>query len=152
MLVMKKIITLFQISLLCAASVYSQSKNVNANPDKEIYSLIEKYSQSRETSDTVLLKSILTTDIDQLVSSGEWRDGIDGAIKGMVLSSTDNPGIRTLKIEKIRYLNTECAIVDARYEINNINGSTRKMWSTFIVVQNNRTWKITAIRNMLPTG
>lgn len=149
---MKKIITLFQISLLCAASIYSQRNTVNINPDKEIYSLIEKYSQSRETSDTVLLKSILTSDIDQLVSSGEWRDGIDGAMKGMVRSSAGNPGTRTLKIEKIRYLNSESAIVDARYEIKNTDGTTRKMWSTFIVVQKNSTWKISAIRNMLPAG
>lgn len=147
---MKKIITLFHISLICAASIYSQSISVNVNQDKEIYLLIEKYSQSRETNDTVLLKSILTSNVDHLVSSGEWRNGINGAMKGMVRSSAGNPGTRALLIEKIRYLNSECAIVDARYEIQNADGTARKMWSTFIVVQNNNTWKITAIRNMLP--
>jgi hypothetical protein len=149
---MKKIITLFHISLLFAVSIYSQSISVNVNQDKEIYSLIEKYSQSRETSDTVLLKSILTSDVDQLVSSGEWRIGITGAMKGMVRSSAGNPGTRTLKIEKIKYLNSENAIVNVRYEIKNTDGTARKMWSTFIVVQNNTTWNITAIRNMLPAG
>jgi hypothetical protein len=149
---MKKIIILFHISIICAVSINSQSISVNVNQDKEIHSLIEKYSQSRETSDTVLLKSILTADVDQLVSSGEWRNGINGAMKGMVRSSAGNPGTRTLKIEKIKYLNSESAIVDARYEIQNTDGTARKMWSTFIVVQNNTTWKITAIRNMLPAG
>lgn len=149
---MKKIIAFIQFSLISAASIYPQSISVNVNQEKEIYSLIEKYSQSREASDTVLLKSILTSDVDQLVSSGEWRIGINGAMKGMVRSSAGNPGTRTLLIEKIRYLNSESAIVDARYEIKNTDGTTRKMWSTFIVVQNNSTWKITAIRNMLPAG
>lgn len=41
--------------------------------EKALYSLIDQYSQAQETSDTTLLKSILTEDIDQLVSSGEWR-------------------------------------------------------------------------------
>jgi len=50
--------------------------------------------------DTVMLKSILTPDVDQLVSSGEWRTGIEGAMKGMVRSSTSNPGKRTLVVYK----------------------------------------------------
>jgi hypothetical protein len=119
---------------------------------QDIFSLIDKYVQSRETKDTVLLKSILTTDIDQLVSSGEWRDGIEGALKGMLQSSERNPGTRTIKVEKIRFLNSECGLVDARYEIQNADGTARKMWSTFIVVCDGDRWKITAIRNMLPAG
>lgn len=123
------------------------------DPQKQdIFSLIDKYVQARETKDTVLLKSILTTDIDQLVSSGEWRDSIEGAIKGMMQSSERNPGKRTIKIEKIRFLNSESGMVDARYEIQNADGTARKMWSTFIVVCDNNSWKITAIRNMLPAG
>jgi len=42
--------------------------------------------------------------------------------------------------------------VDARYEIQNADGTTRKMWDTFIVVLDNDAWKISAIRNMLPAG
>jgi hypothetical protein len=42
------------------------------------------------------------------------------------------------------------AIVDCRYEIQNTDGTVRKMWSTFIVVADKETWKIKAIRNMLP--
>jgi len=48
-------------------------------------------------------------------------------------------------------LNAESALVDTRYEIANADGSIRKMWSTFIVVYEGNRWKITAIRNMLPT-
>ncbi len=119
---------------------------------QEILALIDNYSLARETQDTVLLKSILTSDIDQLVSSGEWRYGIKGSMKGMVQSSTGNPGTRKLTVENIRLLNAENAIADARYEIQNADGTTRKMWSTFIVVYRGKSWKITAIRNMLPAG
>ena len=37
-----------------------------------------------------------------------------------------------------------------RYEIQNADGSVRKMWSSFVVVDDKKTWKITAIRNMEP--
>jgi len=36
--------------------------------EQDIYSLIDIYPQAREKKDTALLKSILTTDVDQLVS------------------------------------------------------------------------------------
>ncbi len=118
--------------------------------NESITRLIADYAQARETQDTVLLSSILTDDIDQLVSSGEWRRGKEGAFKGMMRSSSGNTGTRTLTVEHIRLLSAKQAIVDARYEINQDNGSIRKMWSTFIVVKEKGKWKISAIRNMLP--
>jgi hypothetical protein len=73
-------------------------------------------------------------------------------MKGMMQSSESTPGTRIFIIEKIRLLNSECGIVDARYQIQNSDGTVRKMWSTFIVVYSENMWKITAIRNMLPAG
>ena len=131
--------------------MYAQETMPKKKPERDIYSLIDKYSQAREKKDTALLKSILATDVDQLVSSGEWRNGIHESMEGMLRSSKSNPGTRTITIEKIRFLNTESGIVDARYEIKNTDGTKRKMWSTFIVVYYEDMWKITAIRNMLPT-
>ena len=118
----------------------------------EITSLIEKYTQSRETPDTILLKSILTSDVDQLVSSGEWRNGIGEAVDGMVRSSNANPGTRTLEVEKIRFINDEIALVDCRYNIKNQDGTERNMWSSFVVIFHKKEWKISAIRNMSPTA
>jgi len=118
---------------------------------KDISILIDKYSEAREKRDTFLLKDILTVDIDQLVSTGEWRNGIDASVKGMLNSSASSPGTRTLTIERMRLLDPTTAIVDCKYEIQNIDGSPRKMWSTFIVVALQEAWRISAIRNMLPT-
>jgi uncharacterized protein (TIGR02246 family) len=148
-----KIIFLFIVlHLMIAPILYAQNKTTDDKQQQEIYALIDKYSQAREKKDTLLLKSILTTDVDQLVSSGEWRNGILGSVNGMLRSSESNPGSRRLIVEKIKFLNPESAITDARYEIQNTDGTTRKMWSTFIVVYQENTWKITAIRNMLPTS
>jgi uncharacterized protein YxjI len=49
-------------------------------------------------------------------------------------------------------INPTTAIVDCRYEIQNTDGTVRKMWSTFLVVAEKEKWKITAIRNMLPAN
>ena len=119
---------------------------------KAIVALIDQYSQARGKSDTVLLKNILTKDVDQLVSTGEWRTGIRAAVEGMLKSSANSPGTRTLTVDKIRMLDANCAIVDCRYEIANANNTTRKMWSSFTVVLDKHAWKISAIRNMLPAG
>jgi hypothetical protein len=143
----------FLLVIIVSASVgYGQQANLADSQRKDITALIAQYSHVRESRDTVMLKKILTTDIDQLVSTGEWRSGIGAAVKGMMKSSTNNPGSRTLTVDKIRLITPVCAIVDCRYEIANANGNTRKMWSSFIVVADKGLWKISAIRNMLPAA
>jgi uncharacterized protein (TIGR02246 family) len=132
---------------VCCTSSFAQDANT-----RKIYALINDYSKARENRDTILLKSILTEDVDQLVSTGEWRYGLRAAIQGMMESSTANPGSRTLTVEKVRYMDEHSAIADARYEISNPDGTIRKMWSSFFVVHSKEKWKIAAIRNMLPTG
>ena len=148
-----KITFLFVLfNFMTATCMYAQDSNINTKQKEDIYSLIDKYAQAREKKDATLLESILATDIDQLVSSGKWRRGKNESMNGMLQSSESKPGTREITIEKIRFFNSESGIVDARYEIHNIDGSVRKMWSTFIVVYREGMWKITAIRNMLPTG
>ncbi len=145
-------IILVALHLLLPASLSAQGKIERDKQTRDIYSLIDNYSLAREKKDTVLLKDILTGDIDQLVSTGEWRNGIGESVQGMLRSSASSPGTRTLTVEKVRFLDSKNAIADARYEIRNADGSTRKMWSTFIVVEQNGRWKIAAIRNMLPSA
>lgn len=145
---MKHTFILIMITTLGSHLVYSQGRKDSEK--QKISFLINQYSLARERKDTMLLKSILTAEIDQLVSSGEWRDDKSEAVTGMLRSSDSNPGSRKLIIEKIRFITKASGIVDARYEIQNPDGTVRKMWSTFIVVRESKTWKITAIRNMLP--
>ncbi len=147
---MKKTSLLFLSHLACIMVLYGQDITVNGKQQKAITSLIDQYSLAREKRDTVLLKTILTPNVDQLVSTGEWRVGINAAVEGMMKSSASSPGTRTLHIEKIQSITSSSAIVDCRYEIQNTDGTARKMWSTFIVIADKKTWKIMAIRNMLP--
>jgi ketosteroid isomerase-like protein len=143
-----RLVLLISAFMLFGTSIFAQNQNQKA--EKNIYTLIDNYSKARENKDASLLKKILMADIDQLVSSGEWRVGIDVALEGMMKSSKRRPGSRTIKIDKIKFLNATSAIADARYEIQNEDGTSRKMWSSFIVVEDKGEWKISAIRNMLP--
>ena len=149
---MKNILLLFLGVVLSSTFLQAQKSAADANQQKEISSLIDKYSEAREKRDTLLLKKILTIDVDQLVSTGEWRNGIGASVQGMLKSSASSPGTRTLTVDKIRMLNSSTAVVDCRYDIQNADGSPRRMWSTFIVVSDGGVWKISAIRNMLPSG
>ena len=149
---MKHLLLPILIVTIFAQGIAAQDLSSDNKKKQAIRKLIDNYSKARETQDTLLLKSILTPDIDQLVSSGEWRYGIKGSMKGMVQSTAGNPGTRRLIVENIRLLSPENGIADARYEIQNADGTARKMWSTFVVVYLEKSWKITAIRNMLPAG
>lgn len=151
---MKKTLLFLSICLLLnSVSVDAQQNIVPAAVFNELVSLIDSYSTARENQDTLLLKAILTQDIDQLVSSGEWRLGLATAVEGMKRSSQVNEGKRTLKVERARLLDPKTALIDARYTIESADGdSVRNMWSTFIAVYQDGRWKITGIRNMLPTG
>ena len=148
---MKNIILIFLLNSICMSFLNAQN-NTPADEQKAITSLIDKYSEAREKRDTILLKNILTTDVDQLVSTGEWRNGVAASVKGMLSSSANSPGTRTLTVDKLRMLNSTSAIVDCRYEITNPDNTARKMWSTFMVISEQGVWKITAIRNMLPAS
>jgi len=145
-----KLLFLPTLSIIVVTFVSAQGQKPDEKNRQAIYDLVNQYSLARERKDTILLKSILTPDIDQLVSSGEWRNGIKVAVQGMLRSSESNSGSRKITVDKVKFLNQGSAIADARYEIQNPDGSVRKMWSAFIVVYSGERWKISAIRNMLP--
>src|SRR5689334_7798400 len=131
---MRKFLFVLSTALLLNAFARAQQSTPSDTQNKDIRALIDKYSLAREKRDTSLLKLILTQDIDQLVSTGEWRNGMASAVQGMLTSSANSPGTRTLSVDKIRLLNSDQAIVDCKYDITNADGSQRHMWSTFIVV------------------
>ena len=149
---MKLLLIPFILLVVIAQAGFAQTSEKQKADSNEILHLINQYSSARDSRDTVLLRQILTGDVDQLVSSGEWRNSMDAAIKGMLNSSTSNPGDRKLTVEKIRFLSENSALVDARYIITNPDQTIRKMWSSFVVVRNKKNWQISAIRNMLPSS
>jgi uncharacterized protein (TIGR02246 family) len=116
--------------------------------DAAIRGIVKSYIDARDRDDAKGVEALFTSDADQLVSSGEWRKGRDQVVKG-TLASTRSGGKRTITIETIRHIAPGVAIADGRYELVG-DAQTRRMWSTFVMTRSSGSWKIAAIRNMLP--
>jgi len=125
-----------------------------ANPAKDeaaIRDVVKEYVGARDRQDPAAVGALFTSDADQLVSSGEWRKGREALVKGTLASTArTGAGNRTITVETIRFPTRDVAIADGRYEITGGAGGDRRMWSTFVMVRDGSTWRITAIRNMLP--
>ncbi len=152
MTIMNKILLALAFFLCANYPIHGQNNVSTDSQMKAINSLIDTYLDARENKNEEVLRDILDPEIDQLVSSGVWRVGIRECIDGMMQSSVNNPGKRTIVVDKIKLLNPEAGIADAKYEIINADGSVRKMWSTFILVRKNDNWRIAGIRNMRYDG
>jgi uncharacterized protein (TIGR02246 family) len=112
--------------------------------------VVKQYVATREKGDAAGLGALFTSDVDQLVSSGEWRHGRDEVVKGTLASTKASGGTRTIVLETIRFPARDFAIADGRYEITGRTGGDRRMWSAFVMVRDGGAWRIAAIRNMLP--
>ena len=122
-----------------------------AGDEAAIRGVVAQYLAAREQRDPQAVGALFTEDADQLVSSGEWRKGRDAIVKGTLASSAQTGGTRTIAIETIRFPRPDVAIADGRYELTGGDG-TRHMWSSFVLVKDGATWRIAAIRNMLPAA
>lgn len=145
---MKNLI-LAALMLMLPLQIFAASQGTAAD-EKAIKDLVAAYNAARDAEDPAAIELLFTEDADQLVSSGEWRRGRDELVAGMLRSSQANPGDRTLTVETVRFPDPDVAVADARYEID-AAGETRRMWSTFIAVRTGDGWRLSAIRNMLPT-
>ncbi len=122
-----------------------------SSDESAIRDLVAKYVQAREARNTEALRSLFTEDADQLVSSGDWRYGREQLVAGMLRSSEQSPGERSISVERVRIISSTVAVADARYVIKGQTGvPERKMWSTFIAERTPDGWRLSGIRNMLP--
>lgn len=141
--------TLFRLLLSVFACVAMAQSSTD---EAAIRDVVKRYVDARERIDPKATEALFTADADQLVSSGEWRKGLDAVVKGTTASSQNNSGKRTITVESIRFLTADVAIADGRYELVGGESNTRKMWTTLIMKRTAGTWKIAAIRNMLPAS
>jgi uncharacterized protein (TIGR02246 family) len=136
--------------ILPAAVAYGQDSQRSDEP--AIRRLVEKYVEARNSRNPQATRALFTSDADQLVSTGEWRKGIDALVRGAMASSQKEASKSSIAVESIRFIDPSVAIVDGRYEtISASTGVSRKMWTTLVVKRLESEWRIAAIRNMLPS-
>jgi uncharacterized protein (TIGR02246 family) len=137
------------VALALVASTFAAGQ-APPTDDAAVRALVDAYSAAREKGDAAALAALFTADADQLVSSGEWRRGRDAVVKGSLASSQQTQGKRTFTIETVRMIAANVAFADSRYDIAQTDGTTRRMWASWLLVKDGPAWKIAAIRNMLP--
>ncbi len=143
-------LTILACLVLTAAVAFAQAPET-ASDESAIRQLVQSYMNARNTKDADATRRLFTNDADQLVSTGEWRKGIDGLVRGAMASSQKETGKSSIDVESVRFLEPDVAIADGRYQTSSSDtGSARKMWTTLIVKRSAGEWKIAAIRNMLP--
>ncbi|MDX2041932.1 MAG: SgcJ/EcaC family oxidoreductase [Acidobacteriota bacterium] len=147
-----RILSALLCCLVLAAVGLAQTKSDKRSKDETaIREVVAKYVDARERIDPKATEALFTADADQLVSSGEWRKGREAVVSGSMASSRNSGGKRTITLESVRFLSSDVAIADGRYELTGQPGGTnRSMWATLVLKREGKTWRITAIRNMLP--
>ena len=123
-----------------------------ADDEAAVRDVVGRYVDAREARDEKAIAAVFTEDADQLVSSGEWRRGREAVVKGTLASSVRTEGKRTITVETVRFLGSDVALADGRYEIAGGTGGDRKMWASITLKRTTAGWRIAAIRNMLPAS
>lgn len=137
--------------LTSLGALYAQEKTPDAH-SHAIRDVVTQYMQARNNKDAKAIPRLFTSDADQLVSTGEWRKGIDELVRGTSASSKKEKNQSSITVENIRLIDPSVAIVDGHYRTVSLNGQTRDMWTTLVLKQTGGAWRITAIRNMLPSA
>lgn len=134
-------------------SLAGQTGQVPAGDEAAVRAVVAGYVEARERRDPAAIGALFTADADQVNSSGDWRRGREGIVKGTLESSQRNGGSRRITVKAVRFPSPVMAIVDGDYEIGAAGAAgARMMWTTFVLVRQSEGWKIAAIRNSLPAG
>jgi uncharacterized protein (TIGR02246 family) len=144
---------LFLLAVSMSVAISTLSAADDSSGEAAVRGVIQKYMDARDQRDAAALSALFTDDVDQLVSSGEWRRGREAVTKGTLGSSQSTGGKRTITIETVRFIASDVSLADGRYELTGLaNGETRKMWTSILLKKGPDGWHISAIRNMLPAA
>ena len=140
------------VFLMILTMAVAQSAAQSPSRDESaVRELVARYVDARDRRDPKSVEALFTADADQLVSSGEWRKGLDAVVRGTMASSLSTGGTRTITVESVRFIDPTVAIADGRYELKGLaGGQNRSMWTTLILKRTSDGWRIAGIRNMLP--
>ncbi len=144
-------LTVFCLALLTMTPA-AQAPERQAD-EAAIRDVVRNYLDARDRRDAPAIGALFTDDADQHTTSGEWRRGRAAIVPGTLASSQANAGRRRITVETVRFLTADVAIADGPYQIGATGGApARRMWATIVLVRQAGTWRIGAIRNMVPTS
>ena len=111
------------VLLLCGpALVQAQAPSPGSPDETAVRDLVARYVAARELRDPKAVEALFTADADQYTTSGDWRRGQAQIVTGTARSSAQNPGIRRIRVEAVRFVTADVAIADGPYEITASDG------------------------------
>jgi uncharacterized protein (TIGR02246 family) len=141
---------------VCLVMLFSLGSSVGAlapsDDEDAIRGTVSQYLNARNEKAPDRVRNLFTADADQLVSTGEWRHGLDELVRGMMASSSKEQAKSSISISDVRLIDPNVAIADGRYQTTSLDGTVRDMWTTFVLKRASGGWRIAAIRNMKPAS
>ena len=134
-----------------ATALYAQNAG-RAADEAAIRGVIQAFLDTREANDPAALGALLTADVDQQQTSGNTRRGREAVVSGSLATQQSTGGKRTITVDSLRFLSTDVAIADGRYDsVGRSDGTDQRMLTSMVLRREGGAWKIAAIRNMLPS-
>jgi uncharacterized protein (TIGR02246 family) len=140
--------------VLTAATQTAAAQGADRAADEAaIRGVIQAFLDTREANDPAALGALLTADVDQQQTSGNVRRGREAVVTGSLATQQSTGGKRTITVDSLRFVSTDVAIADGRYDsVGRADGTDQRMLTSMVLRREAGTWKIAAIRNMLPTA
>jgi len=138
--------------LVGVAPALAQNPN-RAADESAIKAVVKAFIDTREANDRAGLTALLTEDVDQRQASGNLRSGRGAVVSGSLETTQSTGGRRTITVDSLRFLGPDVALVDGRYDsIGRSDGTDQRLITAIVLRREGTAWKISAIRNMLPTA
>ena len=135
-----------------ATALYAQNAG-RAADEAAIRGVIQAFLDTREANDPAALGALLTADVDQQQTSGNTRRGREAVVSGSLATQQSTGGKRTITVDSLRFLSTDVAIADGRYDsVGRSDGTDQRMLTSMVLRREGGAWKIAAIRNMLSSS
>lgn len=135
------------------ATALSAQNAGRAADEAAIRGVIQAFLDTREANDPAALGALLTADVDQQQTSGNTRRGREAVVSGSLATQQSTGGKRTITVDSLRFVSTDVAIADGRYDsVGRSDGTDQRMLTSMVLRREGGAWKIAAIRNMLPSS
>ena len=144
----RKLEFLFFILITVDVAAVAQDVPDRTQDELAIRRVTQEFILRREDGDEPALRALLTATCDQRLTSGRMRSGPDAVVSGSLASTRNSGGKRLIALESIRYLGTDVAIANGRYDsLGRSDGTDLHMLTTIVFWRIDGKWYIDAIRN-----
>ena len=148
---MRTIAALLVVLTAVTVPTVASAQGDRAADEAAVRAVIKAFIDTREKNDAAGLAALLTSDVDQRQTSGNMRSGRDAVVSGTMQTQQSTGGSRTISIDSLRFVGADVAMVDGRYDsVGRSDGTDQRMLTSMVLRREGGSWKIAAIRNMLP--